>query len=232
MSGAGLGGILFDKDGTLFDFRATWDGWGGATLRDLAAGDAGLEARLAAAIRFDLAAGGFRDDSPVIAGTNAEVAALLAAELTGRDPVRLERDLVRAAEAAPLVPAAPLAPLLDTLRGAGLRLGVMTNDSQSVAEAHLRRAGVRDRFDFVAGADSGHGAKPDPGPLLAFARAMGLKPRQVAMVGDSTHDLRAAQAAGMVPLGVLTGPALHADLAPLARAVLPDIGHLPDWLGL
>ena len=49
------------------------------------------------------------------------------------------------------------------------------------------------------------------------------------MVGDSTHDLIAGRAAGMQTVGVLTGMA-EAELAPLADAVLPDIGHLPDWL--
>jgi phosphoglycolate phosphatase len=34
----------------------------------------------------------------------------------------------------------------------------------------------------------------------------------------------------MQTVGVLTGTAVEADLAPLADVVLPDIGHLPDWL--
>ena len=31
---------LFDKDGTLFDFAATWNAWAKATLLDLTNGDA------------------------------------------------------------------------------------------------------------------------------------------------------------------------------------------------
>ncbi len=50
------------------------------------------------------------------------------------------------------------------------------------------------------------------------------------MVGDSTHDLAAAREAGFRAVAVLTGPADFAELAPLAEAVLPDIGHLEDWL--
>jgi phosphoglycolate phosphatase len=50
------------------------------------------------------------------------------------------------------------------------------------------------------------------------------------MVGDSTHDLRAGRAAGMRTIGVLTGLATAQELSPLATAVLPDIGHLPNWL--
>ena len=59
---------------------------------------------------------------------------------------------------------------------------------------------------------------------------MKLKPERVVMVGDSTHDLLAGRAAGMQTLGVLTGIAERPELAPLADAVLPDIGHIPAWL--
>ncbi|MFU8883561.1 MAG: HAD family hydrolase, partial [Rhodobacterales bacterium] len=106
----------------------------------------------------------------------------------------------------------------------------ITNDTEAGALAHLGAAGVLAHFDFVAGFDSGHGAKPDPDPLLAFCARTGLTPARVVMVGDSRHDLIAGRRAGMQTLGVLTGTALTADLAPLADAVLPDIGHIPAWI--
>ena len=84
--------------------------------------------------------------------------------------------------------------------------------------------------DFIAGCDSGHGAKPQPGQLLAFAERIGLSPDRIVMVGDSTHDLIAGRSAGMQTVAVLTGLAEAAVLAPYADAVLPDIGHLPAWL--
>ena len=87
-----------------------------------------------------------------------------------------------------------------------------------------------DYFDFIAGYDSGHGAKPGPGQMMAFADHVQIPVADIAMIGDSTHDLRAGRAAGMVCVGVLTGMADHATLAPFADVVLPDIGHLPDWL--
>ena len=113
----------------------------------------------------------------------------------------------------------------------GLHLGVATNDSEHAARAHLRTAGIHDRFAFIAGADSGHGGKPDPGMCLAFAAAVGIAPGQVLMVGDSLHDLHAGRAAGMRTLGVLTGMANAAELAPHADLVLPDIGALSGVLG-
>jgi phosphoglycolate phosphatase len=111
-----------------------------------------------------------------------------------------------------------------------LRLGVATNDSEAPARLHLAAHGITECFDFIAGYDSGHGAKPGPGMCLAFAAACGLDPWRVAMVGDSRHDLQAGRAAGMRTVAVLTGIAGAGDLAPLADMVLPDIGALPGWL--
>jgi len=223
-------GVLFDKDGTLFDFHATWSGWTHDAIRHLAVGEAQVMARIAEVAQYDLVTRAFLPTSPIIACTNREVAECLAQALPGRAVDEIETYLMLSAAEAPLAPAVPLVPFLDGLAARGLRLGVMTNDTEYGARAHLTSAGVLGHFHFVAGFDSGHGAKPAPGPLLAFARAMGLAPARVVMVGDSAHDLIAGRAAGMQTAGVLTGTAVEADLAPLADVVLPDIGHLPDWL--
>jgi phosphoglycolate phosphatase len=166
----------------------------------------------------------------VIAGTPGDIAAFLLPHLPGTSPDVLMAQMNRAAAAAPMKEAVPLAPMLDGLRGMGLALGVATNDAEAPARAHLAAAGVAGRFDFIAGSDSGHGAKPAPGQLLAFADAAGLAPASVLMIGDSRHDLTAGRAAGMGTVGVLTGPATARDLADLADAVLPDIGHLGAYL--
>ncbi|MGI3166215.1 HAD family hydrolase [Pseudooceanicola sp. 200-1SW] len=226
-----LRGLIFDKDGTLFDFAGTWNSWAEGVIADLARGDAAQAALLAGALRFDLARGGFDPDSPVIAGTNREAAELLLAHLPGRSLTEVETYLAEAAAEAPLVPATPLAPLMQHLSGdLGLHLGVMTNDSEFSARRQLRAAGVEGFFPFLAGFDSGHGAKPDAAPLLAFAQQTGLPPAQVGMVGDSTHDMLAGRAAGMICIAVLTGLAPAEELAPHAHVVLPDISHLPEWL--
>lgn len=227
---ADIEAILFDKDGTLFDFDATWGAWARGVVCDLAEGDRGLAGQLAEAIGYDFAGGHFRPHSPVIAGTVAEVAGLLLPHLPGWSLAALVSDLDAAACRAPQVAAVDLPRCLGELRSAGLRLGVATNDSEASAMAQLSREGIDGFFDFVAGYDSGYGGKPEPGPLLAFARAVGVAPARVAMVGDSLHDLAAARAAGMVALAVLTGPAPREVLAPAADAVLTTIDDLAGWL--
>lgn len=223
-------GVLFDKDGTLFDFAATWEAWAKAFLLRATEGDPDRAQYLGAQIGFDMARQQFQRDSIVIAGTPGEVAAALLPHLPTFDHHSLVNMLNTEAEAAPQAEAVPLRPYLEGLRANGLRLGVATNDAEGPARAHLGRAGVTDFFDFIAGFDSGHGAKPEPGQLLAFGAAMGLEAHQVVMVGDSAHDLQAGRAAGMTPVGVLTGMARAEDLAPLAAVVLDDIGALPAWL--
>ena len=223
-------GIVFDKDGTLFDFTATWSAWALSLLGELAGGDAGRAADLGRAIGFDTQHAHFAPDSPVIAGTPGEIAELLLPHLPGASAAALVMRMNAAAAVAPMVQAAPLAPLLADLRARGLKLGVATNDGEQPARAHLKAAGVEGAFDFIAGFDSGHGSKPGPGQLRAFSERVGLEPSQVVMVGDSAHDLHAARAAGMRAVAVLTGIATEPDLAPLAEVVLPGIAHLPAWL--
>ncbi|NAZ35256.1 HAD family hydrolase [Rubellimicrobium sp. CFH 75288] len=223
-------GIVFDKDGTLFDFQATWGAWSRRLIEEESRGDPGLRDRLADLLGYDLATGRFRPDSVAIAATTRTVAEHLLPVLPDEDlEALIARMDARAAEA-PQVEAAPLAELMERLEGMGLALGVATNDSEGPARVHLEEAGVADRFAFVAGFDSGWGAKPGPGQLLAFAEAAGLHPGECVMVGDSLHDLHAAQAAGMTGVAVLTGPIPRDVLAPAAAAVLASIADLPDWL--
>lgn len=224
-----IDGLLFDKDGTLFDFRVSWGRWAQAFLSRIAR-DRAHARRLGQAIGFDVETGIFAPDSPVIAATAADIAAALAPEMQGMTVADLTDWIDASAGQAPMSEAVPLRPLLSALRDQGLRLGVATNDSEVPARQHLANHGITDCFDFISGYDSGHGAKPGPGMCLAFARQLGLEPSRVAMVGDSRHDLEAGRAAGMRTVAVLTGIAKREELEPHADVVLTDIGAIPDWL--
>jgi phosphoglycolate phosphatase len=225
-----IAAVLFDKDGTLFDFRKTWSAWSRRVLTGLAEGDSCRAAALGVAIGYDFSTGGFMPCSPVIAATPADLADVLLDSLEGWERDALIAHLNLEAARTPQVEAVPLVPLLAGLLARGIRLGVATNDSEAAASAHLTSAGIRGAFDFVAGYDSGFGAKPGPGMLRAFAEKVRLPCRQVAMVGDSRHDLLAGRRAGMQTIAVLSGMTPEAELVELADAILPDIGALPGWI--
>ncbi len=223
-------GLVFDKDGTLFDFSATWEAWAVAFLLRVCDGDRVRASVIAADIGFDFENQKFERHSIVIAGTPDEVTMALLPHFPQMTAAALQNMLNEEAEKAPQREAVPLMPLLTEFAERGIKLGVATNDAQAPAHAHLAQSGVTHMFDFIAGFDSGYGGKPAPGQLLAFAAQTGLSPDTIAMVGDSTHDLHAGRAAGMTCVAVLTGLATQDELAPFADVVLPDVGHLPAWL--
>lgn len=223
-------GIVFDKDGVLFDFQRTWGAWAHRMLGELSQGDEALSQRLADALDYDRATRCFRPESFVIAGPAHDVSRVVADTLPGRSFDEVHGFLVAEAANTPLAPAVPLRPVLNGLRARGLRLGVATNDAEVAAKAQLKSQDALDLFDLVCGFDSGFGAKPDPGMCLAFSQATGIAPEALVMVGDSTHDMRAGRAAGFACVAVLTGVATTEDLAPHADAVVPDIAALGAWL--
>ncbi len=224
-----LDAVIFDKDGTLFDFRASWGAWTESVLAELATDRADV-LRLAAVLGFDPDLRAFSKLSPVISMTTPEIAAILHQHLACIGLAALNDRLAALAAAAPMQPAVPLREVLGTLKARGLKLGLATNDTEHPARVHLARAGVLDLFDYVAGCDSGWGGKPAPGQLLEFVRRFALDPSRVAMVGDSLHDLAAGRAAGMHAVAVLTGMAGHDDLAGHADVVLDNIGSLGAWI--
>lgn len=222
--------VLFDKDGTLFDFGATWECWAASFLRRIVQGDEARAQKLGAVIGFDLNAMRFDANSVVIAGTPGEVVDAMSPLVPEMTAAALLEVINQEAAEAPQIEVTPLVPFLQGLRAGGLRLGVATNDAEAPARAHLEDAGVTGLFDFIAGFDSGHGAKPGPGQMRAFLAAVDVPANKAVMVGDSTHDLRAGRAAGMRCVAVLTGLAEAGDLAPYADVVLSDITELPDWI--
>ena len=85
---------------------------------------------------------------------------------------------------------------LQQMRDAGLQLACLTNKPLSFAKPLLQAKGLDHFFTHVFGGDSFERKKPDPLPLLKTCDALGVKPAQALMVGDSNNDAQAARAAG------------------------------------
>ena len=94
-------GIIFDKDGTLFDFNATWGAWARNVFEAETAGDPDQLAPLAAALGYDLAAGRFLPESLVIASTVDEIAQAVLPLIAETDPSALIARFNAAATRAP-----------------------------------------------------------------------------------------------------------------------------------
>jgi phosphoglycolate phosphatase len=221
---------LFDKDGTLVDFDETWGPATHVIIRTLAGGDPELMRAQAEMLHFALDEKRFAPTSPLISGSLGSYGAMWGEALGRSDIAALKREIDALAEIESLKALTPIgepAVALAALKAMGLRLGVATNDAESSARRQIEALGLDEAIEFVAGYDSGHGGKPEPGMVVAFARQLGVTPRRIAMVGDSRHDLEAARAAGALAVAVLSGLADRAALAPLADHVVDDIAALP-----
>lgn len=231
---ADIKGILFDKDGTLVDFNATWLGVADFMAMDAADGDRWKADRLLAAAGFDFANRRFKPDSIFASGTNMDVVELWFPRLSDEDQMLAVARFneITSVQGSTMAVALPgVVDTLATLHKRSYRLGVATNDSTSGAEKTLVTLGVAQLFDAAYGYDAVANPKPAPDTIQTFCDLTGLKPAEVAMVGDNRHDLEMARAGGCgLAVGVLSGTGTRESLAGIADVVLDSVADLPDFL--
>lgn len=229
-----IAGILFDKDGTLLDFDASWGPVNRQVALMAADGDTGLADRLLIACGMDPVTGAIVPDSLFASANTVEIAEGM---MEAGSPFSLDILVPRIddcfAEAAQLsVPVTELEPLFSRLHGKGLRLGIASSDNERSIRVAAERFGILPYIDFVAGYDSGHGKKPEAGMVLGFCAATGLAPSEVAVVGDNNHDLHMGRNAGAgLKIGVLSGTGSRETLSLHSDMVLTDITELEAILG-
>lgn len=230
-------GILFDKDGTLFDYHASWAPVNAGAALEAARGDADLADALLRAGGLDPATGRYASGSLLAAAHTGEIAQEWARmmDLPADDlPDLIDRLDRRFQELGPIhaAPVGHLPTLMAGLRGRGLVLGVATSDSERGARRMLADVGCGpELIGFVAGYDSGYGGKPAPGMVYGFCNATGVGADAVMVVGDNLHDIRMARSAGCrLAVGVLTGTSVIEDFQAEADVVLDSILDLPDLL--
>ena len=85
---------------------------------------------------------------------------------------------------------------LEQIKALGLPMACLTNKPVSFTLPLIQDKGLAPYFTKVFGGDSFERKKPDPLPLLKTCEALQSLPAQTLMVGDSSNDAQAADAAG------------------------------------
>ena len=98
---------------------------------------------------------------------------------------------------------------VETLRRAGIPLGVCTSKRQDFAEKILEMFGLRRHFEFVSGGEIGTPKSRQIEALLASGQVSEVS----VMVGDRAVDVEAAHRNGLHAAGVLWGYGSAAELA-------------------
>jgi phosphoglycolate phosphatase len=119
--------------------------------------------------------------------------------------------------------------LLESLHR-GRRLAIATGKSRKGLDRALEAERLRRYFSASRCADETH-PKPHPAMLLEIMDELGVEPAQALMIGDTSHDLDMAKAAGVDALAVTYGA--HPEHGLRACGPLEcfsDVGSLSEWL--
>lgn len=124
---------------------------------------------------------------------------------------------------------------LALLRGAGLRLGCVTNKPRAFTMPLLERMGLLPSLDVVVAGDEVERRKPHPDLLLEACARLGVAPTEALLLGDSGNDAQAAHAAGMPCVLVETGynegkPVAALAHAPGVRGVFAHLHDAAQWV--
>jgi HAD superfamily hydrolase (TIGR01509 family) len=92
--------------------------------------------------------------------------------------------------------------LVNALAQGSLKSAVATSSKRHLTDLHLGRSGLRDRFQVIVTRDDVARGKPFPDLFLRAAQLLDVSPSEWLAVEDSLIGIRAAHAAGMMPVMV------------------------------
>lgn len=208
MAGPAVRQLVWDMDGTLLDSSAV------------------VPAAFVAAI--SCLGGPPVTASEVVASYARGTPETILAHLIGRELSPGEADAYYRELAGVTVTAYPgVHDVLGALRASGHAVAVFTGASKRAAAMLLASAGVS--VDVLVGGDEAGRPKPAPDGVLLAAERLGVPAAEVAYIGDSPFDLRAAMAAGSTSAAAAWGH--QYDAAEAADYTLTSPGQALQLLG-
>jgi pyrophosphatase PpaX len=113
----------------------------------------------------------------------------------------------------------------------GHPMGIVTSKGNMMMERGLKFIGADDYIEVAIGYDSVHIHKPDPYPVKAALEKLEYAANEAVFVGDSPHDIKSGNEAGVITIAALWGPFTRASLEPYKPTYfLENIKLLPALL--
>src|SRR4030043_1443477 len=233
--------IIFDKDGTLIDFTATWV----PLIRKRVAfllkkleENKGLEAFLLKSWGIDSVSGKVdpRGPCPVSPRSDGIVVGTMALYQHGYPWDESKQWVTEAFDEADadgnwrekVVPIKGIQTFLSGLKRDGFYTALATNDERRDTEAILNHLGMDGLFDVVLCSGEVNPAKPHPETIFTICRKLSVHPHDAVMVGDSVTDMMMGKRAGVaVAVGILEGGVTpREELEKVADLVVDSIQDL------
>lgn len=207
--------VLFDFDGTLVNttplilhcFRATWEKLFGFTLPET----------------HYIHTFGIPIDTAMQQLLNTmmnelRVAPVADIQQAAEEMVSTYREFNLALHDQMIEPFAEVDEMLLKLKAGGKQLGLVTSKKRVGAERGMRIFEMQNFFDVIICAEDVSQHKPHPEPLLHAMEKLSAHPASTIYAGDSTHDIIAGRAAGLITVAAAWGPFTRAAL----QAARPD----------
>lgn len=124
------------------------------------------------------------------------------------------------------------AELVTLLAARRMPRAIATSSSRRTVDRHLGRSGLLDHFPIVVTRDDVAHGKPHPDVYLRAAERLGIAAAQCVALEDSHNGIRAAHAAGTMPIMVPDIVAPSEEIRGLCIAVVADLHEARRLLGL
>lgn len=120
--------------------------------------------------------------------------------------------------------------LLDWLSERGFTVGLASSTRHEIILRELRDAGLDRFFQEIIGGDMANRSKPAPDIFLLTADRLAARPRECVVIEDSHNGIRAANAAGMIPVMVPDLLPPDEEIRSLAFQVFDSLHDVRAWL--
>lgn len=220
-----IDGILFDKDGTLVDFRSLWLDWADKLITTITSKlnkKAEERENLAHTIGVSLNERTWDPKGPLCIGSNNDLNAIISLYLYQQGMPWNEAVTFVAAIQDTIAKDAKWEQSLELVSGLGkflskseecfIKLGVVTADDHNQAMKHLQALNIDRYFSSVIGHDQVEQGKPFPDMVEKACLELRLQPERTLMIGDSNGDMMLGKNSGMIAsIGIVSDPSLSTD---------------------
>ncbi len=235
-------GIIFDKDGTLFDYQEVWGpivGRNISTLLKVLDLQKDPNARHLFASFVGLDSNGFVNPKGILfnheevfKGSFKLIISCIRCHVNPIKAFKLFSQLLKEGKSGldkilSQVDFTAVRELFNDLEKRGIAIGIVTNDDTQSTKICLESIGISDQVQFLRTKDSNCKRKPNPQAIKQFCVLFQLKPEEIAVVGDTNADMTFAERGKVgYKVGLLSGSGDRNAIDKIADVIYPDISYL------